>query len=140
MAVSMIILRPHHLLCIKGYKGYNYNAAQVGVWDRVTKFLKDNPDTDIFIGQGKDSLCSTCPAGLNSNNGIKICIEKNIRDLDVKVRQFLGLSIGEKKKFSELMDILNKKFTREKHEELCSKCFWWQKGLCRDSFKSVTEK
>ena len=80
----MIILRPHHLLCIKGYKGYNYNAAQVGVWDRVTKFLKDNPDTDVFIYQGKDALCSNCPAGLKSDSGLKICIEENIKELDMK--------------------------------------------------------
>ena len=131
MQIPIIKLRPHHFLCLKGYKGYNYNKTQIGVWDRIAKILKDKPDTDIFIGKGKDSLCSSCPA----NNGTFLtCIEKNILELDKKVRQLLGLSVGEKRKYSDVVDIMNKKVTKEKHKELCSKCFWWQKGLCHDSF------
>ena len=53
---NTIALRPHHFLCLPGYKGYNYNQAQVNSWDIISKQLKDNPDTDILIKSGKDDL------------------------------------------------------------------------------------
>ena len=73
MPISPIILRPHHFLCLKGYKGYNYNQAQIGVWDRVAAILKNTPNSNVIIGEGKDTLCSKCPA----NKGhFLTCIEK----------------------------------------------------------------
>ena len=134
MKVLPIILRPHHFLCLKGYKGFNYNEKQVGVWDNVVKILKKNPDIDIFIGKGKDSLCATCPAKKNSGRSNLVCIEKNIQELDKKVKAILGLKTGEKYKYSEVVNNMNKKITKKTHKTLCSKCFWWQKGFCQDSF------
>ena len=34
---NTIALRPHHFLCLPGYKGYNYNQAQVNSWDIISK-------------------------------------------------------------------------------------------------------
>lgn len=137
MKILPIILRPHHFLCLKGYKGYNYNSAQIGVWDNISSILRNNPDSNIIIGKGKDTLCSKCPA----NKGkFLTCIEKNILELDKKVRTILCLKTGEQHKYSDVVKRMNKKITKEKHEELCSKCFWWQKGLCHDSFKSMAGK
>ena len=137
MPILPVRLRPHHFLCLKGYKGLNYNAHQIGVWDNVVKVLKQNPQTEIVIGKGKDSLCSTCPMSVGKNGFIG-CIEKNISELDKKVKALLGLKTGETRKYSDVVEIMNKKVTKAKHEELCSRCFWWQKGLCRDSFEKQT--
>ena len=134
MKIPQIILRPHHFLCLKGYKGYNYSTSQAGVWDNIAKILKENPDTTIIIGCGKDSLCKTCPASKNTDTGFFICLEKNIKELDKKVKNILGFKTGQRVKYSEITKKLKRVFTREKHEQLCSKCFWWQKGLCRESF------
>lgn len=135
MKILGITLRPHHFLCLQGYRGYNYSTTQVGVWDKVANVLKENPDTIISIGKGKDSLCKTCPASKNFNRSFFICIEQNIQELDNKVKSILGLRTNQRMKYSTVVKKLKEKFTKEKHEELCSKCFWWQKGLCHDSFK-----
>jgi len=129
----IISLRPHHFLCLKGYKGHNYSNAQAKYWNLVSEILKDYPQTDIFIQKGKDDLCGNCPSEIFKNKFS--CFEENVNKLDDKVKDILGIVSGTTYKFSEIKEKLYKKMTPERHKNLCSLCTWWQKGLCRDSFK-----
>lgn len=127
-----IALRPHHFLCLQGYKGYNYNQTQISSWDAISKQLNENPDTDILILESKDDLCKKCP-----NDGVQsktTCLEKNVSALDKKVQDLLGLVTGQIYKYSDILKKLHEIMTPEKHAELCSECAWWKKGLCHDSF------
>ena len=134
MKIPQIKLRPHHFLCLQGYKGYNYSSGQVGVWDKVAGILREKPGTVIRITSGKDSLCQTCPAAKNMSSHFFTCIEKNIKELDNKIKKILGLKTGENVRYSTIVKTMKERISSQKHEELCSRCFWWQKGLCRDSF------
>ena len=125
-------LRPHHFLCLPGYKGYNYNQDQVNSWDTISKQLKDNPDTDILILSGKDDLCKKCP---NDGTGKATCREKSVSELDKKVQDLIGIETGKTYKFSEIMRRIMLAMTPQVHEDLCSGCTWWQKGLCHDTFE-----
>ena len=132
MSSNMTIgLRPHHFLCLPGYKGYNYNQAQINSWDRITKQLKENPDTDILILSGKDDLCKKCP---NDGTGTAVCRDNSVNELDKKVQFLIGVETGKKYKFSEIMKRMKWVMTPEIQESLCSSCSWWQKGLCHDTF------
>ena len=132
MSSNMTIgLRPHHFLCLPGYKGNNYNQAQVNSWDKISKQLKDNPDTDIFILSGKDDLCKKCP---NDGGKTATCRENSVSALDKKVQNLIGIETGKTYKFSEIMRRMKWVMTPEVHENLCSGCAWWQKGLCHDTF------
>lgn len=124
-------LRPHHFLCLLGYKGNNYNKTQVNNWDKVSNYLKQNPDTDIVIISGRDNLCSNCPT--KSGNKER-CKEDNVSKIDEKVKNLLGLEEGKTYKYSEILKLLNEKMTIEKHEEFCKTCMWWLKGLCKNTF------
>lgn len=128
-----LALRPHHFLCLKGYKGYNYSKEQVTSWDTISKQLREDPETDIMIISGKDDLCKKCP-----NDGVQsmaTCRQDTVSALDKKVQDMLGLVTGQVYKFKDIMAKLNKIMTPEKHAELCSECSWWRQGLCRDSFE-----
>ena len=128
-----IFLRPHHFLCLQGYKGLNYSKNQAQLWENISKILKDNPDIDIFILNGKDDLCENCPTKFLKNKAR--CLENTVNGLDEKVVDFLKISKGEHYKYSEILNKLQI-MTEKKHEEFCSMCSWWLKGLCRDSFKN----
>jgi len=133
MTSNMTIgLRPHHFLCLPGYKGNNYNKEQVNSWDKISKQLKDNPDTDIFILSGKDDLCKKCP---NDGGKASSCREKAVSELDNKVKFLIGIETGKTYKFSEIMRRMKWVMTPEVHKDMCSGCAWWQKGLCHDTFK-----
>lgn len=128
-----ISLRPHHFLCIQGYKGLNYSNAQTVNWSSISYLLKNNPQTDIVILNGKDDLCKQCPSELIKHRAY--CKENVVNGLDNKVSELLGIVVGHIYKYSEIQDKLNKFMTHQKHKELCSECAWWKKGLCKDSFE-----
>ena len=129
----IISLRPHHFLCLKGYKGHSYNNVHTAYWGIISKILKDNPQTDILIQKGKDDLCTNCPSEIFKDKAR--CISSNVNKLDDKVINILKIKTGTQYKFSELQNKLDKIMTKDLHKKLCSSCAWWQKGLCRDSFK-----
>ncbi len=127
-----ISLRPHHFLCLKGYKGLNYNKTQAKSWDIIHTILKEYPKADILIVEGKDDLCHKCPAKVSTNSFR--CQYLNVEKLDESVKKILNITTGGIYKYKEIMQKLNKTMTKEKHEKLCSLCSWWKKGLCRNSF------
>lgn len=132
---NTIALRPHHFLCLPGYKGYNYNQTQVNSWDTISKQLRENPDTDILIKSGKDDLCKKCP---NDGSSTAICKDDSVNKLDEKVKFLIGIETGKTYKFSEIMKRMKWVMIPEVHKELCSDCCWWRKGLCRDTFAENT--
>lgn len=128
-----ITLRPHHFLCLQGYKGLNYSKTQANSWSKISQKLEQNPDTDILISGGSDDLCKKCPAILKKEKSR--CIEQSVNKLDFKVAKILNIKKGEVYKYSKILNKLKNNFTKDMHEQLCSDCAWWIKGLCRDSFK-----
>ena len=128
-----IALRPHHFLCIKGYKGQNYDQAQTANWQHTAELLKQNPKADVFIMSGKDDLCTSCPGSTGSHK--IFCRENIVNSLDNKVAALLGLKIGSTYKYQEILEKLNEIMSAQKHKELCEECAWWNKGLCKDSFE-----
>jgi len=125
-------LRPHHFLCLPGYKGYNYNQTQKTSWDNISKYLNEHPDTDILILSGKDDLCKKCP---NDGTGTAICKDDNVNKLDEKVKNLIGIETGKTYKYSDILNKVKSTITEDIHKNLCKTCAWWQKGLCRDTFK-----
>ena len=128
-----ITLRPHHFLCLQGYKGLNYSKTQINSWSKISQKLEHNPDTDVLITGSSDDLCKKCPAILKNKKSR--CIEQSVNYLDSKVAEILGIAEGEVYKYSDILEKIRKNFTKEKHQSLCQNCAWWIKGLCRDSFK-----
>lgn len=126
-----ISLRPHHLLCIQGYKGFNYSKSQVSSWSSILKQLY--PGADILITSGYDDLCKKCPAILSKNQSK--CLESLVDKLDKNIENVLNIKKGQIYKYSEILNRLQQRITTELHEQFCSDCAWWKKGLCRDSFK-----
>lgn len=127
-----VSLRPHHLLCLKGYKGYNYDNNHKVNWNLIQNKLQSS-DVDVLVVSGHDDLCGNCPnKNLLSN---KRCNDNGVNKLDEAVKSLIGITFGESYKFEKLVQKLNSKITHQLHEKLCSSCVWWQKGLCRDSFE-----
>lgn len=127
-----ISLRPHHLLCLKGYKGLNYNQTQIMEWSKVSLELEKNSDIDILIIDSCDDLCQKCPAIVNNKN--LRCKTQSVEKLDNAIKSLIGIVAGNTYKYKELTNKLNEIMTFDKHKNFCSNCCWWKKGLCQDSF------
>ncbi len=129
---NYIEMRPHHLLCLPGYKGFGYDKKHANSWDRVSESLKEYPDMRVKIVEGKDTLCTTCPN--DGSKGSK-CNERILKILDNKVKEMLQLKENTIYKFNELMENLRNVMNPQKHKELCGACQWRAQGLCGDTFK-----
>ena len=97
---NYIEMRPHHLLCLPGYKGYGYDKKHSNSWDRVSKSLKEYPDMRVKIVSGKDTLCTTCP-----NDGSKgsTCNGKRLKILDDQVKNLINMKDNVIYRFNDLM-------------------------------------
>ena len=127
-----ITLRPHHFLCLYGYKGLNYSKSQSGVWNKISMYLEQNPESDIVIKSGNDDLCEQCPAISEIKH--LTCKSERVNKLDEKVKKILQLKQGETYSYKNIITRMKNAMNVQKHQELCSECAWWKKGLCRDSF------
>ena len=129
---EVINIRPHHLLCISGYKGANYNSSSAKNWDNIINALQTNPKQKVMITLQEDTLCKECR---HSKNNDSTCDVGFVQFLDKQVKEFIKLKDGATYKYEKLMKKLFKKMTCEKHSEICNGCGWMNKGFCSDTFE-----
>lgn len=54
-------LRPHHLLCVQGYRGKGYDAAFCANMARIARALDRDPTLPVIVTEGPDDICAACP-------------------------------------------------------------------------------
>lgn len=120
-----LVLRGHHLLCLKGFQGYGYDESFVENMTSVNSKRKE-PQTTISICACDDDICSACP---NLKDGI--CEDElqneRIMSMDREVLKKL-----DKTEYDaiELFDKIDEIFTtKESVSEICFNCKWSEKCL-----------
>ena len=132
--IKVLKFRPHHLVCLPGYKGANYDQSSKNSWDMLSKEIKENPNLKIKIVNGPDSLCLNCPKkGAN-------CAEASVEKIDMAVKKILKLRLGGVYVYKEINDKLKGLLNPKKHATLCGDCFWRTLGFCKDTFKKQLKK
>ncbi|MCQ2971666.1 MAG: DUF1284 domain-containing protein [archaeon] len=121
-----LILRGHHLLCLKGFQGYGYD-------EKFTKNMTDvnskrkSPETVIKLTNSPDDICKACP-NLRNN----ICENEAQNDrivlMDNQVLEKLDSSkeYNSVELFKRIEHIFN---TKESVCEICFNCVWHEKCL-----------
>ena len=120
-----LILRGHHLLCLKGFQGYGYSEEftknMISVNDK--RKLKE---TTVKLTNSSDDSCKSCP---NLKNNICENEDQNERiiSMDNEVLNHL-----EKREYNsvELFEKIDTIFnTKESISKVCSKCVWHEECL-----------
>lgn len=119
----MIVLRPHHILCIQQFKGYGYNNEFVenmfNILDRINK-------EQIIIKVDFDDICKKCPNLMSD-----ICTsDSEIHLLDNKVLELLNIELNKPMYFNEINSYLSKYLTENTFLKICNNCSWYKKGFC----------
>ena len=78
-----LVLRGHHLLCLKGFQGYGYDDAFVENMADVNSKRKLN-QTTITLTNCADDICKACP-NLKNNLCKDIMHNNNIVQMDMEV-------------------------------------------------------
>ncbi|EYE89368.1 hypothetical protein Q428_02760 [Fervidicella metallireducens AeB] len=132
----MLVLRPHHILCIQGYRGKGYNEEFVSNMNEIVYLLKNNPSTRIKLITKTDSICKYCP----SNIGEGLCkFQNKVADLDEKTLLNLSLKKEHEYIYSDILSYIKENLTLEKFESICKECEWYKFGYCLDGLFKFNE-
>lgn len=121
----MMLLRPHHALCIQKFTGHGYDEAFTRHMTENVRELKERPETPVTIISGCDDLCAHCP----NNENAACATEDKVRRLDAETLRLTGLAAGETVPWSELSAAARERILlTEDFRTVCGACEWF--GLC----------
>ena len=128
----MMILRPHHLLCLQKFIGHGYSRQFTSHMLSLVRELKSNPETLISLTCKCDHLCSACPNRQNENcTSSEKVLRMDLSVLDVcqfqpeKEQSWLFLSNAAKDLILET----------EEFDNICGQCQWF--SLCKNIVQGV---
>lgn len=104
-----MLLRPHHLQCIKYFVGNGYSNQFTNNMNEIINTINNGEPIEIVFGM--DSICSCCP---NNDNGV--CLSEN------KVTRY-DKAIADYLKIKEHVSYRNL-FLDENKLNVCKDCEW----------------
>ena len=121
-----LILRGHHLLCLKGFQGYGYDDDFVENMKDINSKRK-LPETKISLVSSPDDICKACP-NLKNN----VCVDKtqNERIVQMDMEVLKKLDTSKEYDSRELFEMIDSIFnTKESVSKICFNCLWHEKCL-----------
>ena len=121
-----LVLRGHHLLCLKGFQGYGYDDIFVENMSDVNSMRKLDSTTVTAINS-PDDICKACP---NLKDGI--CVNEMHNEEIIRMDDEVLKKIGSAKEHNsvELFEKIDEIFnTKDSVSKICFDCMWSEKCL-----------
>ncbi|GBD99282.1 hypothetical protein BMS3Abin07_01317 [bacterium BMS3Abin07] len=116
----MPALRGHHLICLHFFHGEGYDEAFI---ENLMAILERAEEQEILISACADDVCRSCPHLRDGRCLYEENADDEIRAMDGKALELLGLSPGRKVRWSTLRaripDIFSEWFAL-----YCRECDW----------------
>lgn len=142
----MIRLRPHHLLCIRGFRGKGYSEAFVRNMREVIGRLNEDAGQTVEMVSGADDICRCCPhltdEGIcDQNEKVSAYDRRTSEVFDLYAIQAGDARGSDKNKYgrcgyAELQGKIDVLFDPDRLEAVCGGCRW--AGLCRDALSELS--
>lgn len=121
-----LVLRGHHLLCLKGFQGYGYDEDFTKNMTEVN-YKRKQPNTTISLVSSPDDICSACP-NLKDN----LCEDKKQNQIIIDMDNEVLKKIDATKDYDsrELFEKIDEIFSTKKSvDKICLNCMWHEKCL-----------
>jgi uncharacterized protein len=128
--------RGHHLICLHFYNGEGYGAEFIR---HLSEILSIAESGDVNICAGADSICKACPHLRDGNCAYYENAEADIRNMDAKAFELLGLTPGTSISWKEVRKKVEKIF-REWYCLYCKDCSWASACQKNESFRKLISK
>ncbi len=124
----MYRLRPHHLLCMRLFKGEGYSDEFACNMQSCIDVLTKYPLQKFELVHGCDDICLQCP----NLNDVFQCSQgnENVLQKDLFVLRTLNLNVAGNYSYSEINDRILREMTSADFKKCCSTCRWYEAGLC----------
>ena len=121
-----LILRGHHLLCLKGFQGYGYDESFVKNMTEINSKRK-LPETEISLTSCADDVCKACPNLKDGLCGNEIQNEKIVKmDEEVLKKLDCEKTYNSQELFEKIDVLFN---SEESVSKICFNCIWHEKCL-----------
>ena len=121
-----LILRGHHLLCLKGFQGYGYDENFTANMTEVNEKRKLS-DTQVSLTNSPDDICKACPNLKDNICGNELQNER-IVNMDNEVLK--KLDVSKEHNSLELFEKIDEIFNNEESvSKICFECMWHEKCL-----------
>lgn len=133
-------IRPHHLLCMLGYRGLGYNKKFALNMKNIISDLRTNPSIKIIVLAQADDFCTACPHNKEGN-----CVQKpdsgeNVQNLDLQYLKLLQIQLGDPLSINNVWSIISSSISLKNMENICNNCDWWSYGYCREGLQQLKYK
>ena len=121
-----LVLRGHHLLCLKGFQGYGYSEEFTQNMTEANK-LRKSENTTVTLTNTPDDICRACP-NLKDN----LCQDQKQNNLIVQMDNEVLKKLDTSKEYNaiELFDKIDSIFnSKESVREICFECMWHEECL-----------
>ena len=121
-----LVLRGHHLLCLKGFQGYGYSEEFCKNMSEINS-LRKQKDTRIILVNKDDDICKCCP---NLKDGLCQNPSQNLKITDMDNNVISRISQDKEYSAVELFEKADELFKNKKSvEKICFNCNWSEKCL-----------
>lgn len=133
-------LRAHMALCLIGFRGSGYSPEFVGVMRKLQHRLADDPSLQVRLVNHPDGLCEVCPHFSGEGCTLQGPLhEAHMRAHDGAVLHRLGLTAGEPRPWSEILERIRQRIRGSDLPQICTTCPWLPLGVCRESLDGLRE-
>lgn len=125
----MILLRPHHGLCIHHFEGKGYSPSFINTMSNLISKLESDPEQIIQVVCNCDDICSTCP-----NNNYTICnTNAKVLSYDYRCLTLCNLQENEQLSWLDFKRKLHKHVLKpQKLSKVCLDCEWLSLCLSKE--------
>lgn len=135
----MLRIRPHHILCIRAYKGSGYSEEFTKRMEEIIKEIKayniflnsyneGEEKKEIKIVYSTDSICESCPNKLDEN---KCSSQEKVNLLDLKVSKYFNIKEGIYN-YNDIENLVYNSINEKIFNEICKTCEWYNVTKCRE--------
>ena len=136
---SPLKIRPHHLLCLLGFRGSGYSQEFVLNMGKAVEELRFDPTLPITLVVGCDAICADCPHNRNGKCLKEADSEAKVISLDLVLLSKLGFEVGDEVSTSEAWERIKERITSEDMADLCRDCEWWILGYCVQGLERIKQ-
>lgn len=121
-----LVLRAHHLLCLKGFQGYGYDEEFTKNMTCINSKRKQD-ETTVTLTSSPDDICSACPNLIDN-----VCENSQQNEAVVSMDMEVLKKIDHSHEYNamKLFEIIDEIFnTKESVSRICFDCKWHEKCL-----------
>lgn len=118
-------LRPHHLLCVQGYRGKGYDDGFRDNMGRIARTLAEDPSLPVTVIDGPDDICAACPHLREGRCTWEEAGEEAVREHDHALLQAFGLRDGDVTTIRDVRAMASDPGASEVVAHYCGTCPWW---------------